>query len=65
MGTKASGIGGHIRGWDIGARVDVFYNADLGRDEVRIIVSTGSNGGGQSKALGMFYRKGDKIIKAR
>ena len=65
MGTKNSGLYGHIRGWNIGARVDVFYNEELDRDEVRILVSTGSNGGGQSKALGMFYRKGERIVKAR
>jgi hypothetical protein len=64
MGTKNSGIEGHIRGWDIGGRIDVFYNAEKDRDEVRIMVSTGSNGSGQSKAIGMFYRKGEKIVKA-
>lgn len=64
MGTKNSGITGHIRGWDIGGRVDVFYNADKDRDEVRIMVSRGSNGYGSGRALGMFYLKGDRIVKA-
>jgi hypothetical protein len=26
MGTKATGIWGHIRGWNIGAKVELYYD---------------------------------------
>jgi hypothetical protein len=40
MGSKDSGITGHIRGWNVGARVDVAH-VD-GRDVVRIYRTLGS-----------------------
>lgn len=42
MGTKASGFTAHIRGWDIGARVEVGVN-DLGQDIVIVHLTRGSN----------------------
>lgn len=42
MGTKDSGIKGHIRGWHLGARVDV-DNVD-GEDVVEIQATGGSAG---------------------
>lgn len=41
-GTKNSGMIGHIRGWDIGARVELSH-VD-GRDVVRVYRTGGSNG---------------------
>ena len=44
QGTKTSGITGHIRGWDIGVRVEIY--ADLqGLDHVVVYRTAGSNGG--------------------
>ena len=43
-GTKASGISGHIRGWSVGARVDV--NHRDGVDVVTVYATSGSGGGG-------------------
>lgn len=46
IGSKASGIEGHIRGWNIGARVVCSH--ENGRDVVRVYCTGGSNspGGG-------------------
>ena len=41
-GTKQSGMTGHIRGWDIGARVELSH-VD-GRDIVRVYRTGGSHG---------------------
>lgn len=43
-GTKKSGISAHIRGWNVGARVDIFTN-EQGQDEVRVSKTGGSQGG--------------------
>lgn len=40
MGTKTSGIDGHIRGWNIGARVVITH--ENGRDVVRVYKTGGS-----------------------
>ena len=42
QGTKASGIEGHIRGWQIGARVVCFYDEETGTDTVRVYKTGGS-----------------------
>jgi len=42
MGTKASGIQGHIRGWNVGARVCIAH-VD-GKDVCRVYKTSGSNG---------------------
>lgn len=53
MGTKNSGIDGHIRGWDIGGRVWVRYNEETKQNEVTIDITGGSNGG-ITKRLGVW-----------
>lgn len=52
-GTKNSGIDGHIRGWNIGARVFCYVN-DQGEDECKVVLTPGSGHGGKSKTLGTF-----------
>ena len=42
-GTKSSGIGAHIRGWDSGVKVEAVHNPDTGRDSFMISMSGGSN----------------------
>lgn len=55
MGTKNSGIEGHIRGWNIGGRVYVSHNQETGQDEVTVYITAGSNNGlGMSKKLGTW-----------
>ena len=56
MGTTASGIGGHIRGWNVGGRVELHVN-ESGEDEVWIWLTSGSNGSHNSKCLGCFTVK--------
>lgn len=50
QGTAASGIDGHIRGWDLGIRASVFGGlADT--DRFVVTVTGGSNGGRRSVPL--------------
>jgi len=55
MGTKDSGMDGHIRGWNLGGRVWMRYNKELERDEVTIDLTSGSGYGNAEKRLGTFY----------
>lgn len=57
MGTKSSGLSGHIRGWDIGAKVTMVWNKETGEDEVHIRLTSGSNNGKNGKCLGKFTAK--------
>lgn len=41
MGTKASGIEAHIRGWDIGVRI--FIHHGDGKDIIEVYKTGGSN----------------------
>ena len=49
MGTKASGIDGHIRGWHVGCRV-VCRHID-GKDVVSVYKTSGSSYGGGREEL--------------
>lgn len=46
MGTPQSGISGHIRGWNLGARVEMDVDPKTGRDRLTVYRTNGSNGGG-------------------
>ena len=50
-GSKASGISGHVRGWDSGVRVEGSYNAETDADVFRVYATTGSNGHGSDRLL--------------
>lgn len=54
MGSKASGIHGHIRGWNIGASVDCYFDEKTGQDVCVVSITGGSNGHASSKCLGSF-----------
>jgi hypothetical protein len=45
-GSKASGISGHIRGWDSGVRVEGYCDPDTDADVFMVYVTAGSNGHG-------------------
>ena len=64
MGSKNSGMSGHIRGWSVGAKVFMSWNEQEQRDEVTIKLTGGSRGAIDGKYLGTYYCKGMKIIKA-
>ena len=51
-GTKASGLSGHIRGWDLGARIEMEHTN--GRDVCTVYLTGGSNGGRQDQLVGTF-----------
>lgn len=57
MGSKKSGIDGHIRGWHIGARVWMRYNEQTKEDECTIDLTFGSSSGRGRKRLGTFTIK--------
>ncbi len=54
MGSKGSGIEGHIRGWHIGARVYVHYDKEKDKDVVSIYKTNGSNGGGSDRLIAEY-----------
>lgn len=54
MGTKASGISGHIRGWEVGCRVDMSHEG--GVDVCRVYRTGGSNGSRQDEVLIAEFR---------
>lgn len=56
-GGKKSGIGGHIRGWDIGVKVYGFVDAETGEDTFQVYLTGGSNGTTNEKPIGMFTAK--------
>lgn len=55
-GTQISGMSAHVRGWDVGARIELSYNAEKDEDEVTIYLTSGSNNRIPSRLLGVFTR---------
>jgi hypothetical protein len=54
MGSKNSGISGHIRGWNIGAKVWISHNDQTEKDEVTVYKTGGSNGATNDKVIAHF-----------
>lgn len=54
MGTKKSGMSGHIRGWNIGCRVYMHYNEETKQDECTVSITSGSKGNGGFYDVGTF-----------
>lgn len=60
-GTAASGMSGHLRGWNTGARVEVI---DIeGKDVVRVYRTSGSSGG-KSEMLLAEYGEDTPYLKS-
>ena len=55
QGTPNSGIRGHIRGWDIGARVECHVDEE-GKDHVMVWRTGGSRGYGNSVLIADFTK---------
>lgn len=55
QGTKSSGISGHVRGWGLGVRVEMYVNKD-GEDEAHIVLTDGSGDHGVRHFIGAFTR---------
>ena len=45
VGTKKTGVRGHVRGWDIGAFVEMRHVEEGARDQVEVHIVRGSNDG--------------------
>ena len=54
MGSKASGMYGHIRGWNVGAKVSIRYDAKRDVDVVSVYRTSGSNGAGSDELIKEF-----------
>ena len=61
-GTANSGIDSHTRGWNIGARVNCFVNAN-GEDEVWVYLTGGSTNPSQTLDLGAYVKRNGEIVK--
>lgn len=57
LGSKQSGIGGTISGWNAGVRVDGAIEETTDADEFSIIGTSGSSGRGTSVYIGLFSEK--------
>lgn len=53
-GSKNSGVKASAQGWDIGARVVVFWNEEKECDEVTVLLTCGSSFSGDTRDLGTF-----------
>lgn len=51
-GTKLSGLWAHIRGWHIGARVEMSHVN--GEDRLTVFLTHGSSNPGNAQCLGQF-----------
>lgn len=52
MGTKNSGLSGHVRGWNVGARVEMVHID--GQDVCRIYKTKGSTGRWSDELISEF-----------
>jgi len=57
-GSEKSGIVGHIRGWNVGAKVSVQVD-DLDRDTVCVYITGGTNGRFPEKFVGKWQIDSD------
>lgn len=61
-GTPQSGLGGHIRGWNIGCRVEIFADIE-DNDRCNIYITGGSNNSGTKLSLGSWCIKNGELTK--
>jgi hypothetical protein len=62
-GTKSSGMSGHIRGWNVGVRVIIDYDENLGEDVVAVYATGGSNGSRLTQLICTIREDGKIIFK--
>lgn len=53
-GTKSSGMVAHIRGWNVGALVQLTHDEATGEDRVEVWRTGGSNKAGRQELLAVF-----------
>lgn len=54
LGGKNTGMRAAAQGWEIGAKVQVSFDEETGKDTVRVYRTTGSNGRGSSQLIAEF-----------
>ena len=59
QGTKSSGLTGHIRGWGLGAKVEMSH--EKGEDVCRVYLTSGSSGSSPSRLIGEYREANIKI----
>lgn len=64
-GTKNTGVSGHIRGWEVGARVEMRHNEETGQDECYVYKTGGSHGATHEKLVAKFKSKRRKVARRR
>lgn len=58
LGSKDSGIDGHIKGWRSGVKVKAYHDSDTNRDVFDVYATRGSNGdahGADSQHIACVY----------
>ena len=63
-GTKSSGITAHARGWDIGGKVECYFDECTGEDVVVFYLTKGSNGYSE-KEIARATNKGMRYADAK
>lgn len=59
LGSAASGMDAHIRGWDVGVRIAA--RADGDEDEFSVYVTSGSNGRRSDRLVGFIALDNDGV----
>ncbi len=54
MGHKSSGFTGHIRGWNVGVRIECHVDEDDDKDVLYVYRTGGSNGRTESKLIAII-----------
>ena len=54
-GSKTSGIHGHLRGWNVGAKIYVWHDDEKDKDYVEVYKTSGSHGGKRDELIATFY----------
>lgn len=54
QGGKATGISGHIRGWEVGCQVYISYDKKTDKDVVKVYKTSGSNGSKPSELIAEY-----------
>lgn len=57
LGSKGSGIYGHIRGWNIGIKVSGYYDMETDQDIFTVSLTGGSGNSSVIKELGTYKEK--------
>ena len=63
-GTKTSGHWGHVRGWNVGARVEANHDAKTGIDIIDIYPTGGSSGKSSYGRVAEFHEREDGKVVA-